>query len=441
MSTPNWAGHAYGGEDAPGSSARPVAATSSQSTSPLEKLVPEHSAHVRESETTDSAVPAQSPAGVEVPPPPAQPPATEPAAAPASVEALTESDEGTGQVQAPSGKRSRRREAPAPVFTGTVEDLLQPARPQEKPLAETGWRYGLRRATFGLLKLRASQDETQDRSDVAVINSEWASLVSVTVANPKGGVGKTPLSLMLAATFGAARGGGVLFIDGNESMGTAGLRSERGRFDTTITELLEELPRFEEGVAHRGEWGQFVRTQTHGHFDVLASDEEPAHMGLVGEDEISRIHQVASRYYQIICTDTGNNTRASGWGAILSRTDQLVIPLQLGLGDTVDAGRMIDQLKAQGREDLVRGAIGVIGGRVDADPKDARLRRQWLESQVRTIVQIPHDPALMADELRLPHLAPATRRAFRRLAAEVAAGFNEADASRTPVRRRRPRHI
>jgi hypothetical protein len=44
--------------------------------------------------------------------------------------------------------------------------------------------------------------------------------VSFVVANPKGGAGKTPVTLLLAGAFGVARGGGVLAWDNNELRGT-----------------------------------------------------------------------------------------------------------------------------------------------------------------------------------------------------------------------------
>jgi Mrp family chromosome partitioning ATPase len=44
--------------------------------------------------------------------------------------------------------------------------------------------------------------------------------VSFVVAIPKGGAGKTPVTLLLAGAFGVARGGGVLAWDNNELRGT-----------------------------------------------------------------------------------------------------------------------------------------------------------------------------------------------------------------------------
>lgn len=350
--------------------------------------------------------------------------------------------EGSGAVDAPASsvqaedepttppKPARKPKRKAEVqLSGTLDDVLRTVEPEETGPAKVGLAGFANKASFNLLKLKPSKAEIEDRQDLKDIRAEWSRLMTYTCASTKGNDGKSLTTAQIAATFGTHRGGGVLAADYNEGTGTMAVTAESGRYDLTITEALRDAHRFESNEAHRGEWAQYVRQQST-HFDLLAADEEPSRMLMIGDEQVRRIHEIARRYYSVIGCDTGNISRTSAWSAVMKVTDQLVVPVNLGLKSTVNAYRMLQQLEAQGHEDLVKNAIIVVTGRLGTDdPKKAKERRDALALRTRCVVEIPYDKELAGDRPSLPKVSPIVRRAYRRLAAEIARGFSAKDPS------------
>ncbi|WP_159096613.1 hypothetical protein [Miniimonas sp. S16] len=236
---------------------------------------------------------------------------------------------------------------------------------------------------------------------------------------------------LLAATFGEVRGGGVLAWDNNETLGTLGIRTAEGRFPTTVLDLLGELERFESHGGRRGELGAYVRPQPDGHFDVLASDEDPARMAQVGEAEFERIHDVVTRFYPLIVVDSGNNPRAANFLAATRHADLLVIPVQWAQDSVESAGRLIDQLRRSGHGDLVQKAVVVVtsDGRGRAAADKCAEWREWFTRTCAAVVDVPFDPHIAErGELRYGRLAPATRRAFLAAAAAITSRLDTYDA-------------
>lgn len=430
---PQWAGGSYAGEQGVDSTrARPTL----DEPTLMEDLVPDKKDD--SSEPTDIASRRASEDKQE-------PPAGEDKAEDAASESSERDDGDDDATSRTSGGDAEGAEAssvpPKPArrpgkkmeeeLSGTVDDLLRTAQPEGDGPASEGLRGAANKFSFGLLKVKPSEAEREDRKDLKDIRSEWSGLKTFACANSKGDAGKSLTTAMACATFGLHRGGGVLAADYNEAVGTMGLTAEQGRYDLTITEALRDAGRFESGNAHRGEWSQYVRQQST-HYDVLAADEEPSHMMMIGDAEVERIHSIARRYYSIIGCDTGNIPRTSAWNAVMRVTDQLVVPVDLGLKTSVNAGRMFDQLESQGLGDLVKGAIIVVSGTLGTSDSDAaKRRRDALAYRARAVVEIPFDKELTTDRPALPKLAPITRRAYRKLAAEIARGFNDLD-SRLP---------
>lgn len=262
------------------------------------------------------------------------------------------------------------------------------------------------------------------------MNSQWSRGKTVVVANPKGGAGKSPTVLGIAATFGELRGGGATVAwDNNETLGTLGIRCESGRLPNTAVDLLANLEMFERIDARRGELGAFLRHQESGQFDVLVSDEDPKRMSEIGREEYRRIHWVLQRWYDAIVVDTGNNPRATNFLAAVESADMLVIPVRWTADVVVSAGRLVDQLRANGHADLVSRAVTVVTGspvpRAQSGEQVLEWQR-WYAEQTAAVVTVPYDRHLaVGDAIVYGDLASATRRAYLRLAAAVSRGFTE----------------
>lgn len=284
--------------------------------------------------------------------------------------------------------------------------------------ASRGWRG---RANRLGLTLPASDDELRFRRDQARVLAAFSDTQSVVVANPKGGAGKTPTALMLAATFGHYRGGYTLAWDNNETRGTLGLRAEGGvgGGQGNVIDLLGQIDYFLSTAASVGRLGAFVRPQS-AYFDVLASDETPGGMDMVDDAAYAKLREALGRFYRLLVVDTGNNVRARNWFAAVRAANCLVVPTTVQ-ADVASTGLwMLDHLHRVGGVGVVRNAVAVV---TCADPHvDKRLVQQIVaeyQRVVRAVVVVPFDRAIRpGTRLSYRDLGEPTRRAY--LAAAVA---------------------
>lgn len=334
-------------------------------------------------------------------------------------------------VEQPAPQRDRNQ---LRGYTGTAADLAAGAFDPKQEKAQIGWRKNLRKATGGLIAPKAGRLEVRDREDRALAASQWSRTMTVTVAAPKGGAGKSPTVVGIAGAFGEVRAGGVLAWDNNETLGTLGIRTQPGRYNTTAIDLLERIHLFEQGQFSRGEIGGYVRFQESGRFDVLVSDEDPRRMAIIGRTEFERLHQVVKTFYSLLAIDTGNNPRAENFLAALPWTDVLVIPLQWTQDSVESAGRLIAQLNEAGYTGLTRRAITVVTkkGGPEADPKQIAHWKDWFNQMTSGIYEIPYDRHIAeGGAITYSRLAEPTRQAYLHLAGGIANGLNLLDGSRS----------
>ncbi|MDM4723323.1 hypothetical protein QTQ03_28370 [Micromonospora sp. WMMA1363] len=276
------------------------------------------------------------------------------------------------------------------------------------------------------------------RADEARVLRGFASTQTVVVANPKGGAGKTPVAMLLAATYGAYRGGYVLAWDNNETRGTLGLRAEAGASNGagTVLGLLGDVDDFLSARASVGRLGRYVRPQS-AYFDVLASDDAPGRMEIVDGVAFGRLHAALSRFYRLMVIDTGNNVRAANWSSAVWAADCLVVPTTVQ-ADVADTGLwMLEHLQRMGRDDLVRRAVVVA---TCADPAVDRAIlaqiRQLYGEMVREVVVLPFDRAIQpGTRMSYRALSVRTRQALLRVAAAVVDSLSVGDEQRGEERR------
>ena len=350
------------------------------------------------------------------PPPPQQPNAAPPAADLRPV--LTDPSSRTTPNPAPRQESS--------VVVPTLDDLLadRPAPPTGP--ARTGWRAGLRRATGGLIAPGPGPAELSHRRAVQSVQRSLRGPKTVVVVNPKGGAHKTTATLLMSATFGVHRGGYVLAWDNNETRGTLGWRAAPARHVNTAVDLLGDLDRFDEVRSARvGDLDNYVRSQGDAQFDVLASDEDAASAASIDADAFQRLHRTLSRFYRILCIDTGNNMRASNWQAAIDAADQLVIVSTIREDTSQSAAWLADALRATGRKALVEQAVTVLAAptRTPDPALRDRLHRHF-GKLTRAVLEVPHDPALVAGgPVAFDALTPASRTAWLQVTAAVADGL------------------
>ncbi|SFK15722.1 chromosome partitioning protein [Cellulomonas sp. KH9] len=326
---------------------------------------------------------------------------------------------------ATSGTRAERR-ASDPATLPTLDDLLAARHPGHEGPAEQGWQRTVRRLTFGAVKPRPGAAERTRRSQVEAIRRTFDGPRTVVVVNPKGGAHKTTATMLLASTFGLARGGYTLAWDNNETRGTLGWRSSHGDHTRTAVDLLHSLPDLtQRGTLRIGDLDQFVRTQQDEQFDVLASDENAASIESVDAASYRALHDVLTQFYRVLVVDTGNNMRASNWQAAVRSADQLVVVSTLREDTAQSAAWALDALRATGQEELVRQAVTILSFPEPKVDKDLRQRlRSHFGALTRAVVEVPHDKALVSGgPIDHASLRPATRDAWLRATAVVADGL------------------
>ena len=294
-----------------------------------------------------------------------------------------------------------------------TDELMQALPlPREAP-AERGVR--------SVLKLRPGSSERSERIARATAATAFRRPVTIVVANPKGGSGKTPTTLLLAGALGQARGGGVVAWDNNELRGNMHLRTHDTNARSTVTDMLQAMQMLTQPDARLGDVAAYLRHQVAGQYDVLTS--ATTTYAQIEAKDFDQIHRLLSRFYKVLVIDTGNNEGSSNWREAMKAADALVIPIKWKSLSCAAAVQMLEELDNQGPEAqrlIRRAVIAVSNGPGDVNKEVEKQLRPYFESRAAAVIDIPTDTHIAA-EGPLDHsaLQPATRRAGLELAAKV----------------------
>ncbi|MDO5498360.1 MAG: hypothetical protein Q4F67_01615, partial [Propionibacteriaceae bacterium] len=289
---------------------------------------------------------------------------------------------------------------------GELIERLSPAGPQK---SARGWR--------ALLRMAPSQREVDERRDLASVKTVFHRPVTVMVANPKGGSGKTPITALLGAAFGQHRGGGVVAWDNNELRGTLPDRTASPH-RRNIHDMLEALDRLRSASSQFTDVAYFLNHQDNGNYYTLGSAQEAGHV--VSDQHFRQVHELFARFFQIIIVDTGNNEAAPNWTAAAGEADCLVVPTKWRKDSLIPAARMLESLQDTNPELLERTVIAATNGPADTQKDVKENGASWFGSS-HPIVDIPIDPHIAEGGIiDFGLLREPTRRAALRLAAEVA---------------------
>ncbi|MDR0285350.1 MAG: AAA family ATPase [Propionibacteriaceae bacterium] len=322
---------------------------------------------------------------------------------------------------------------PAPPVMDSEEDdeeLVIPGRraftaPSGTPLpAEQGWRGALARRG---IPVPPSEAELADRAARLMVARHWPMPKTIAVVNGKGGAGKTPTTICLAAVFGRFGGSGILAWDNNQTRGTLGWRTETSPHEATLLDLLPEVPRLLSPSAQATELTRFVHHQSHDLYDVLRSksvllaDEQR-----ITPENVDAIWRVATKFYRLIIMDSGNDESDPMWRRMIDRADQLVTVTTTRV-DHAEAGALLLEALMRRNEHSARLAQQSVTIITQADIKateeSIRRIRVGYTPLCRNIAFIPYDPNMLDGPLLYDNLRPATQRAWLHAAAAVAEGL------------------
>jgi MinD-like ATPase involved in chromosome partitioning or flagellar assembly len=355
------------------------------------------------------------------------PPTADPAAAAAAPEAFEDLLATAGPGAAPEALTdllAPEDAEPAATDTrlATRRSFLQ-HETVEKP-ATKGWRGVL--AGLGV-RVSPSPQERAERADLRAVSQHWPGPRTIAVVNGKGGAGKTPTTINLAAVFARHGGAGVLAWDNNQTRGTLGWRTEKGPHDSTLLELLPQTDRLLGTSAQSADLASFVHHQTADKYDVLRS--KPAVLASrqrITAADVSSIHAVAAKYYRLIVIDSGNDETDPLWLQMIDHADQLVIATTTR-DDHAEAGALLLEALAERDARSARLAADAVAVVTQADSKatdtDIRHVADGFRAIAREVVTIPFDPTLVDGIITFDALRPATRRAWLAAAAAIARGL------------------
>jgi MinD-like ATPase involved in chromosome partitioning or flagellar assembly len=295
-------------------------------------------------------------------------------------------------------------------------------RPDTASPAQLGMRGLLN--NFGM-KLAPSADELAQREDEKAVSQHWEGPRTITVLNPKGGAGKTPTVICLSAVFARMGGSGVLAWDNNNSLGSLGWRTYDAGHEATVVDLLRQTDYFMTAGARAGDLASYVHHQPSDQYDVLRSDDRSgakARHEVTGA-EVHRLYAVAAKYYRLIVKDSGNTERGDNWEAMISHTDQVVIPVKSVDDAAEGASRILSALRAgdEHAQSLADRAVVIVLGCTPAHGK-AKLDAlaESFRPFVKAVATVPYDPSLVEGRIRFSSMLPRTRRAWLRAAALIA---------------------
>jgi MinD-like ATPase involved in chromosome partitioning or flagellar assembly len=302
--------------------------------------------------------------------------------------------------------------------TGALELELATLTIDTPAVAETGWRglvakTGVKIAPSTKEAIARAQAEQLRQDEETIRQATWTRAVSIVVANPKGGTGKTPVSLLLGGTLAAVRGGSVAIMEVSDDPGALTFRAE-GRPALGIGELVRDAA----DITSAGQLAGYTAPQTSFASVIGTVGRRPQ---LTGGD-VTTVAGVLDSFYAIRVMDSGNQPSSSAFIGALSVADALVIPV-LNAGDAVlEAVSMLDGLRANGYDRLADTAtiLRLVDGRPEHRQITERIDRIIANARVGAVHEIPYDPHIAErNQLTLGSLAPATYRAFASAAATV----------------------
>lgn len=320
------------------------------------------------------------------------------------------SDPARGSGEAPRSRREVR------------ESFL--THQQDEDPATRGFRGMLTRIG---IRVGPNEAERAERADERAVSQHWPGPRTISMVNGKGGAGKTPSTVLLAAVFAQFGGAGVVTWDNNQTRGTLGWRTEQGPHESTLLDLLPQTDRLLGPSAQAADLARYVHHQTRDRFDVLRS--KPIAMAneqRIEPQDVDAIHSVLSKYYRMILIDSGNDESDPMWQRMIDLTDQLVVATTTR-DDHAEAGALLLEALStrDGRSAYLAQQAVVVVSQADQKEPASELERvaDGYRSLAREVVTIPFDPAMVDGHLRYGALRPDTRRAWLAAGAAVAGGL------------------
>lgn len=224
-----------------------------------------------------------------------------------------------------------------------------------------------------------------------IMKTPTRTVKTVLVANTKGGSGKTPLAVMLAAAFGQVAGRQPVLIDNNPTGNLASRVSQMPADALTIDDLALNLDAVE---ANPDLVRDYLMWQPESYYALPSRPrkliEQPDGSKVLDRPTISQaeaagVWEACSKISRLLIIDSGNNDADDAWRGMLPFADLLVIPVRWSSDYCRAAFDMLRTLEATGYRELASKAIIVQTAPTDVY---ARRRSNWEERFTRARLQV-----------------------------------------------------
>jgi MinD-like ATPase involved in chromosome partitioning or flagellar assembly len=284
-------------------------------------------------------------------------------------------------------------------------------------------RLGIRLAPGAAEQATAHAAEQLRRDEETIRQATWTRAVSVLVANRKGGVGKTPVSLLLGGTLASVRGGSVCVVEVSDDPGALTFRAE-GSPALGLGELVRDVAT----ITSAGQLAGYTAPQT-SFASVIGSVRERDRLD---RDDVIAVAAVIDEYYGIRVMDSGNQSSSDAFDGAVQTADALVIPV-LNAGESVfEALALLERLRSRGGRAAALAGRAVILRLTDGRPEHPqvleRINRIIDGAGAAHVFAVPYDAHIAErGQLTLSSLDPATYRVFAAAAASIVRSISATD--------------
>lgn len=410
-------------------------------------------AQVRE---TPSAAPPQEllrppqspqPGPAHVPPRPRNPPTQpQPQPQPAPVQRdAAPAPSASAPSSAPAAPAPRASTPPAPTAAVPV---LQPApdqpaperprpdaQPSESPAGfirstpkppPGGVRGFLYRITGGALNLGPSEQDRKaellEQRIARRLDGNW----NTAFLSLKGGIGKTSTTVGVGLTLAELRSEPPCAIDANPDAGDLVERAlGEGAYESERRNSVTTLLRNADAVKTRADLLRYLHHA--GSLHLLAGEQDPELSDSLTAEDYRRVHALVSHHFTVTLTDCGTGVSRPAMRGILEDADNIVVVAGFAVSGAKRARDTLRWLSAHGYDRLAQEAIVVV---TDKDGVSGRVDKPAIEAALagmcRALITVPHDRSMAdGDLVALDRLQPATRQAYREIAAAIVSGYQD----------------
>ncbi|MGG7104823.1 ParA family protein [Rhodococcus sp. 24CO] len=304
----------------------------------------------------------------------------------------------------PAPAQDRRSDTPHAHHTdaGQRPTTSVLAAPQINSGSNEPARIGIRGRLNAVLNLqmapKAGSAELRHRAAVAAITGPIPDFSVITLANPKGGVGKTPLAAGLAAVIAEHRGAGTLVCaDLAEIGGSLADRVAVPPHQEQDVSALLTAAATAGGSIRPSTLSRYLVRQPSGE-DIIAGSQTNTAAAL-GYDDGTSLANVLAQHREILIADTGNSSLAGSWQWAAAAANVLVVPVPLRRDAAAAAHRMLlDIIATAGPDVLARAVVVITDGPGDAPMVETEAVDAFIELGVRAVLRMPFEPLFASGE-------------------------------------------